>query len=113
MKIEQSIKEVLLHEVDEHFQKAQDNFLKKDMRLAAAEEILKGSSLMKKEVVCATEEGKKILDKSIHELEMLAHDLGKCVVTSEEKVKNIFESANSSIVKHKQLKVLNPITKKN
>ena len=61
---------------DEHFQKADEFFLKKDMETAASE-IQKASDLIKQEAEKATAEDKKALTASINELEKLAKDVEK------------------------------------
>ncbi len=86
MKNEQAVKKIFSNVAEEHFQKAYESFLRKDMRLAV-KEIRKGSSFMKREAIRATEEGKKILDKSTQGLEILARDLEKGVVTSAEEIR--------------------------
>jgi hypothetical protein len=73
--------DVLLQFVElpgEHFHKARENFLKKDLK-GAASEIRKGAAFLKLQAARATNEGKKGLNASIAELEKLANDVGKAI----------------------------------
>lgn len=87
---------------DEHFQKAHEFFLKKDMK-AAASEIRKAAEMMKQEAEKATKEGKKTLTASANELEKLAEDVEKGTVTSEKKLKDAFARAEHALAKHHYL----------
>jgi dGTP triphosphohydrolase len=89
-------------ETDEHFQKAHEFFLKKDVKEAASE-IRRGADLIKKEAEKATEEAKKGLTASADELEKLAKDIEKGVVTSEKKLKDTFARAEHALAKHHYL----------
>jgi len=98
-------------ETDEHFQKAHESFLKKDMK-AAVSEIRQGEDLIKKEAEKATEEAKKGLTASADELEKLAKDVEKGAVTSEKKLKDTFARAEHALAKHHYLKASEQWAKK-
>jgi hypothetical protein len=96
---------------DEHFQKAHEFFLKKDMK-AAASEIQKAAEMMKQEAEKATEEGKKGLMTSVNELEKLAKDVETGKEISEKKMKDVFAKAENALAKHYYLKASEQWTKK-
>ena len=96
---------------DEHFQKAHEFFLKKDMK-ATVSEIQKAVELMKLEEEKATEEGKKGLKASVNELEKLVKDVETGAEISEKKMKDIFAKAEHSLANHHYLKASEQWTKK-
>ena len=76
-------------ELASHFQKADDFFLKKDLK-AAASEIRKGAHFLKGKAKGATKDSKEGLDASAQELEKLAKDVETGGVTSEKQLKDTF-----------------------
>ncbi len=72
-----------------HFQKADELFLKKDLK-AAASEIRKGAGFLKGKAKSATKDSKEGLDASAQELEKLAKDVETGGVTSEKQLKDTF-----------------------
>src|SRR5687768_11449412 len=69
--IEEDVWFVVDDEPEEHFHRAHEAFLKKDLKKAAAH-IRKGEAFLKLEAGRATEEGKKLMKESGHELAKLA-----------------------------------------
>src|SRR4030042_2084982 len=63
-------------EPESSFQKADEFFLKKDLK-AAAKEIRKGAGFLKNKIKEASKDGKEGLKASIQELEKLAKDVKK------------------------------------
>jgi hypothetical protein len=90
-------------EPESSFQKADEFFLKKDLK-AAATEIRKGAGFLKEKVKEASKEGKKDLKASVHELENLAKGVERGTVTSEEKLKDTFARAYQALANHHYLK---------
>jgi hypothetical protein len=76
-------------ELASHFQKADELFLKKDLK-AAASQILKGAGFLKGKARGATKDSKEGLDASAQELEKLAKDVETGGVTSEKQLKDAF-----------------------
>ena len=72
-----------------HFQKADELFLKKNLK-AAASEIRKGAGFLKQKAKSATADSKEELSASARELERLAGDVQKGGVTSEKQLKDAF-----------------------
>ncbi len=72
-----------------HFLKADELFLKKDLK-AAASEIRKGAGFLKRKAKSATEDSKEDLSASAQELEKLAKDVETGGVTSEKQLKHTF-----------------------
>ena len=70
---------VKVEEPESSFQKADEFFLKKDLK-AAATEIRKGAGFLKKKVKEASKEGEEALKASVRELEKLAGDVEKGTV---------------------------------
>ena len=106
--------DVLLQFVElpgEHFHKARENFLKKDLK-GAASEIRKGASFLRLQAARATAEGKKGLIASIAELERLANDVEKGTVTSAKTLDRTFAKSHHALAKHHYLKALEYRTKK-
>jgi hypothetical protein len=75
-----------------HFQKADEFFLKKDLK-AAASEIRKGAGFLKQKAKIATADSKEDLNASAQELEKLAGDVETGGVTSEKQLKDAFASS--------------------
>jgi len=106
--------DVLLQFVElpgEHFHKARENFLKKDLK-GAASEIRKGEAFLRLQAARATAEGKKGLITSIAELEKLANDVEKGTVTSAKTLDRTFAKSHHALAKHHYLKALEYRTKK-
>ncbi len=81
---------------EDHFRKARESFLKKDMRTAAAE-IRKGALLLKLKAGHAKEKAKEALIASSHELEKLAQGLEKGTVTSIRDLRQAFARADRAL----------------
>jgi hypothetical protein len=102
---------VKAEEPESSFQKANEFFLKKDLK-AAASEIRKGAEFLKKEVKAASKDGKAALNASVQELEKLAGDVEKGTVTSAEKLKNAFARSSEALAHHHYLKASESWAKK-
>ena len=72
-----------------HFQKADELFLKKDLK-AAASEIRKGAGFLTRKAKSATKDSKEDINASAQELEKLAKDVERGGVTSEKQLKDTF-----------------------
>ncbi|TAK09156.1 hypothetical protein EPO44_01635 [bacterium] len=83
----------------QHFQKARQDFLKKDTKDAAAE-IRKSAAFLKSEAERATGETKEALTASVSELEKLADDLEKGTVTSVKTLDETFARADHALAEH-------------
>lgn len=94
---------VKAEEPESSFQKADEFFLKKDLK-AAAKEIQKGARFIKNKVKEASKDGKEGLKASVQELEKLAKDVEKGTVTSEEKLKDAFARSYQALANHHYLK---------
>jgi len=99
------------NEPETHFQKADEFFLKKDLK-AAASEIRKGAGFLKKKVKEASKDGKEGLKASVQELEKLAKDVEQGTVTSEEKLKDTFARSYQALANHHYLKASESWAKK-
>jgi S1-C subfamily serine protease len=86
-------KALIAHGEVNHFNMAMDYFLKNDVK-GAASEIRNGIADLKSEAEHATEEIKEILKASIDELEKLANEVEKGLVTSAKRMEEAFESAH-------------------
>ena len=78
--------------IEGYFQKAKQDYLKKNLK-AAADEIRKGASYLKSEAANAGEKGKEILTESARELEKLADDVQKGAIKSVKKLESAFARA--------------------
>ena len=94
---------VKAEEPESSFQKADEFFLKKDLK-AAATEIRKGAGFLKKKAKEAAKDGKEVLTASVQELEQLARDVEQGTVTSEEKLKDTFARSYEALAQHQYLK---------
>jgi len=94
---------VKAEEPESSFQKADEFFLKKDLK-ASASEIRKGAGFLKKKAKEASKEGKEGLKASAQELEKLAKDVEKGTVTSEGKLKDTFARSYQALANHHYLK---------
>ncbi len=102
---------VKAEEPESSFQKADEFFLKKDLKAAAAE-IRKGAGFLKKEVKKASKDGKRGLQASVQELEQLAKEVEKGTVTSEDKLKETFARSYEALAHHQYLKASESWAKK-
>jgi hypothetical protein len=98
-------------EPESSFQKADEFFLKKNLK-AAATEIRKGAEFLKKKGKEASKDGKKGLTASVRELEKLARDVEKGTVTSGEKLKETFARSYQALANHHYLKASESWAKK-
>lgn len=98
-------------QLNKHFKKAHDSFLKKDAK-AAASEIRKAAESLKSESERATGEGKKALEASVRELEKLADDVEKGAVKSVKALDNAFARAQHALARHHYLKASESWAKK-
>ena len=98
-------------EPESSFQKADEFFLKKDLK-AAASEIRKGSGFLKMKVKEASKGGKEGLKASVQELDQLAKDVEQGTVTSGKKLKDAFARSYEALAHHHYLKASESWTKK-
>jgi len=103
--VEEDILTAFVDSPGEHFNKARQNFLKKDYK-ATAEEIRKGIAFLRLQAARATTEGKKGLINSIAELEKLAGDVEKGTVTSAKTLDHAFAKAHYALARHHYLKAI-------
>jgi hypothetical protein len=96
---------------DQHFQKAHENFMKRDTK-GAASEIRKGAEFLKKEAENGAGETKKALTDSAKELERLAGDVEKGTVTSVKMLDDGFAKADHALARHHLAKATNAWSKK-
>lgn len=94
---------VKAEEPESSFQKADEFFLKKDLKAAGAE-IRKGAEFLKTRAKEASKDGKEGLAASVNELEQLAGDVEQGAVSSEEKLKDTFARAYQALANHHYLK---------
>lgn len=97
---------------EQHFKKARENFLKRDMKAAAAE-IRKSAEFLKHEEEHATSEGKKDLLVSAHALEKTADDIEKGTVTSVNRLDHVFAKAYYALARSHYLKASESWAKRN
>lgn len=90
-------------ESEEHFHRAHESFLKKDLKKAAAH-IRKGAAFLKLEAGRATEEGKNLMEESGHELAKLAEDVEHGTITSVKRLDEAFARAHQALAHHHHLK---------
>ena len=102
---------VKAEEPESSFQKADEFFLKKDLK-AAATEIRKGAGFLKREAKKASKDGKEGLKASVQELEQLAKDVEEGTVTSEDKLKDTFARSYEALAHHQYLKASESWAKK-
>ena len=79
-----------------HFLKADELFVKKELKTAASE-IRKGAEFLKQKAKIATKDSKKDLRASAQELEKLAKDVERGGVTSEKQLKDTFARSYSAL----------------
>ena len=93
------------------FHQAHESFLKKDYK-AAASHIRKAVGFMKLEAAGATDKGEKDLTASVHELEKLAGDVEKGVISSSRDLSQAFANAHRALAAHYHAKVMEAWAKK-
>ncbi|MCI1280345.1 MAG: hypothetical protein LKG23_15325 [Nitrospira sp.] len=101
--VEEEVWFVVDDESEEHFHRAHDSFVKKDLKKAAAQ-IRKGEAFLKLEAGRATAEGKKLMEESGHELAKLADDVERGTITSVKRLDEAFARAHQALAVHHHLK---------
>ncbi len=109
--IEEDVWFVVDDEPEEHFHRAHDAFLKKDLKKAAAQ-IRKGEAFLKLEAGRATDEGKKLMKESGHELAKLADDVEHKTIMSVKRLDEAFARAHQALARHHHLKAKESWTNK-
>jgi len=89
--------------IEQTFQKAKQDYLQKNMNLAA-QQIQKGASYMKAKAENASAKGKEALDMSAKELEKLADDVKKGTVTSVKRMEETFARAYAALASDSHIK---------
>lgn len=101
--IEEEDLAVLVGQAGTHFHAASERFMA-DYLPAAADEIRIGAAIMKLEYARATDEGKKILEVSINELNELADKVELNMVDDPAELDKAFARANYALANHRHLK---------
>lgn len=101
--IEEEVWRVVDDEPEEHFHRAHESFLKKDLKTAAAH-IRKSEAFLKLEAGRATEEGKKLMKASGHELAKLAEGIEHGTITSVKRLDEAFARAHQALAHHHHVK---------
>ncbi len=109
--IEEEVWRVVDDESEEHFHRAHESFLKKDLKKAAAQ-IRKSEVFLKMEAGRATAEGKKLMEESGHELRKLAEDVEHGAVTSVKRLDEVFARVHQAFAHHHHLKAKESWTNK-
>ncbi len=109
--VEEDVLIVFADAPGEHFHKARESFLKKDIN-SAADEIRKGAAFMKLEAGRGTKESKEELMASVRELEKLANEVKKGTVTSAKELDHSFARAHLALARHHYLKASESWAKK-
>jgi hypothetical protein len=94
-----------------YFQKADELYLKKDLK-AAASEIRKGARFLKAKAKSATKDSKEGLNASAQELEKLAKDVERGGVTSEKQLKDTFARSYHALANYEYLRASESWSKK-
>jgi hypothetical protein len=102
---------VKAEEPESSFQKAEEFFLKKDLK-AAAVEIRRGAGFLKQKAQEAAKGGKEDLTASVRELEKLAQDVEQGTVTSGEKLKETFARSYQALAHNQYLQASESWAKK-
>jgi valyl-tRNA synthetase len=97
--------------IEQTFQKAKRDYLDKNLN-AAAEQIQKGAVNMKAEAAKASVKGKAALTASAQELEKLADDVKKGIVTSVKGIEEAFARAYVALASDSHIKSTEAWTKK-
>jgi S1-C subfamily serine protease len=93
-------KALIAHGEVNHFMMAVDYLLEKDEK-GAASEIRNGIADLRSEAEHTTEEAKEMLKASIDELEKLADEAEKGLITSAKRLKEVFERAHRASSSHR------------
>lgn len=109
--VEEEVWRVVDDEPEEHFHRAHEAFLKKELKKAAAH-IRKGEAFLKLEAGRATEEGKKLMEESGHELAKLAEGVEHGTITSVKRLDEAFARAHQALAHHHHLKAKESWTNK-
>ncbi|MGA3173693.1 MAG: hypothetical protein ABSE25_04615 [Syntrophorhabdales bacterium] len=94
-----------------HFQKADELFLKKDLK-AAASEIRKGAGFLTRKAKSAAKDSKEGLNASAQELEKLAKDVERGGVTSEKQLRDTFARSYHALSDYEYRRASEAWTKK-
>lgn len=97
--------------MEQNFQEAKLDYLKKNMN-SAAEHINKGASYMKGEAAKASVNGKEALAASAQELEKLADDVKKGLVSSPKQIEDTFARAYLALASNDHIKATESWTQK-
>ncbi|MEN6623911.1 MAG: hypothetical protein ABFD50_20495 [Smithella sp.] len=89
--------------LEQNFQKAKENYLKKDLNSAAAE-ISKSADYLKSEAAKATGKGKEALTASANELDKLAERVKKGTVKSEKTLETYFARVDKAMAENYYIK---------
>jgi hypothetical protein len=89
--------------IEQTFQKAQKDYLQKDMK-AAADEVRKGAAYLKSEAAAAKGKGKEALTASYRELEKLAGELEKGTVKTVKEMQMAFARAYNALATNSHVK---------
>jgi hypothetical protein len=109
--LEKKISTASPDEPDEHFRKARESFLRKDVKAAAAE-IRKGAVLLKLKAGHAPEEAKEALAASSRELETLARALEQGTVASTQDLRRAFARADRALAEQRYQRAAESWSKK-
>lgn len=101
--VEEYVLMFLVEAPGEHFQKANDHFLKKEYE-EAAEEIRKGQAYLKLQTGRATKAGRRHLRLAIKALDNLATAVEKGSINSVSRLEKTFAQAHHALARHHQLK---------
>jgi len=95
----------LMEEPERCFHRARENFIKKELKIAA-EDIRKATVYLRLEAGRSTDEGKEILLDSIRELDELAAKIEKGSAPSVKELDKVFSRAHQSLAKQHYLKAV-------
>jgi len=98
-------------QLDQHFQKAQDDLNRKSSAGAAAE-LQKAAAFLEGEEKRSASDAKQALDASVRELKQLARWLEVGTAVPEEKIRQIFARAHQALAQNYQLKASESETQK-
>jgi hypothetical protein len=101
--VEEEVWRVVDDEPEEHFHRAHDSFLKRDLKAAAAH-IRKSEAFLKLEAGRATEEGRKLMEASGHEFAKLAEEVEHGTITSVKRLDEAFARADQALAHHHHVK---------
>lgn len=89
--------------LEQTFQKAKQDYLDKNMN-SASEQIRKGAALMKDQAGKASEKGKEAISASADELDKLADDVKKGLVSSPKRMEDTFARAYLALASNEHVK---------